>query len=539
MKLKNSRPLGPLAALWLLLVAGPALAQLVVDWTPGALVPDNNPVGIVDSRLITFDSAAVITGLEVRLNLTGGWNGDMYASLVHDSGFTVLLNRPGNTALNPGGSGSSGMNVTFSHGAATDIHTGISTSGFITGTWQPDARTADPLTVTDLSTRSAFLTSFYEAPVQGNWTLFLADNAASDTTTLAGWGLTITSEIRDFAIWDSNGNTSGVGGAGSWTSTSSTWATSNVGTSTAAQAVAAQLVFDGTGGAVNVTGTVSPEAGMRFKTNGYQLTGGTVQLAGATPAANTILVEPAVTARIGSVLAGSNGLTKSGTGTLVLENANNTYSGTTSVTAGTLQVGSAGTGTTGTGAVTVDSGSTIMGTGTVRGSSITLANGATLHAGDTTAASIGTLTFTPASGTGTFTLQVGSSTVADISYGVGSDLLIFDGLSSGTLNFDGNLQVRGDGLTPTIGQSFNLIDWMNLSSITFNSRFNAGSYTGFIVGNGDDTLGFDLPDLSGVGLAWDISSFTADGTIVIVPEPSRALLLMLGMVGLFLRRRRA
>jgi hypothetical protein len=170
---------------------------------------------------------------------------------------------------------------------------------------------------------------------------------------------------------------------------------------------------------------------------------------------------------------------------------------------------------------------------------MTLASGATLHAGDTTAASIGTLTFTPASGSGTFSLVSGSSSVADISYGGGSDLLIFNGLSSGSLNFDGNLQVRGDGLTPTLGQSFNLVDWMNLSSVTFNSRFNAGSYTGFLVGNGDDTLGFDLPDLSGVGLAWDISSFTANGTIVIVPEPSRALLLMLGMVGLFLRRRRA
>jgi subtilisin-like proprotein convertase family protein len=219
MKLKFHSRFALLSSGSIFLMLGSAMGQHIVDWTPGTTVPDNNPVGIADTRNIIFDSAAVITGLEVRLNLTGGWNGDLYASLVHDSGFTVLLNRPGNTLLNPGGSGSSGMNITFSDSAATDIHTGIPSSGFVTGTWQPDARTADPSVVTNLSPRTAFLSSFNESSVQGNWTLFLADNAASDTSILTGWGLTIHSETRGF-IWDSNGNTGGVGGTATWSSSS-------------------------------------------------------------------------------------------------------------------------------------------------------------------------------------------------------------------------------------------------------------------------------------------------------------------------------
>ena len=52
---------------------------------------------------------------------------------------------------------------------------------------------------------------------------------------------------------------------------------------------------------------------------------------------------------------------------------------------------------------------------------------------------------------------------------------------------------------------------------------------------------FDLPDISGQSLAWDTSGFMAHGILVVVgviPEPSRALLLMLGLLCLFMRRRR-
>ena len=336
MKQKHFLPASFLVSYFLAMTSSSLCGQTVIDWTPGITVPDNNPVGVADTRNVTFNPAAVITGLQVRLTLTDGWNGDLYASLVHDSGFTVLLNRPGVTEFDPGGSASSGMNVTFSDSAANDIHTAIPESGLVTGTWQPDARTADPSVVTNLSPRTAFLSSFNESPVQGNWTLYLADNAAADTSILAGWGLTIQSEIRAFAMWDANGNTSGVGGVGTWSSGTQTWATSHVGTSTNTQDVAAQLVFRGTGGAVTVSGTVAPQAGLSFQSNGYSLNGGTVNLAGATSAANALNVATGITATINSELSGSAGFSKTGAGDLILSGSNS-YTGDTTVSAGGLR----------------------------------------------------------------------------------------------------------------------------------------------------------------------------------------------------------
>jgi len=237
--------------------------------------------------------------------------------------------------------------------------------------------------------------------------------------------------------------------------------------------------------------------------------------------------------------AGMN-VAKTGVGTQVLTGTN-TYTGTTTVSAGSLQVGNAGTGTTGTGAVSVITGGTMLGTGIVRGASFTAASGSTIHAGDSTGAgSFGTLTFTPASGSGSFDFQSGSSTVLGLNPGGAGDLLNFDGLSAGTLNFNGNLSVLATGYIPSSIEVFNLLDWTNLSTVNFHSRFNAGSYAGFLLGNGDDNLGFDLPDISSSGFAWDISNFTTLGQIavVVVPEPSRAVLLMLGLLGVWGRRRR-
>jgi autotransporter-associated beta strand protein len=239
---------------------------------------------------------------------------------------------------------------------------------------------------------------------------------------------------------------------------------------------------------------------------------------------------------------GARGLTKLGTNTLTLTGSN-TYSGTTTVSAGTLQVGGSGTGTTGSGAVTVQSGGTILGTGTVRGSSFTADSGSTVHAGDGTAqGNYGTLTFTPVSGSGSFDFQIGSSIILGINPGSVGDLLNFNGLSAGTLTFNGNLAVTApNGYTPVSEETFNLIDWANIGTLTFNDRFKASSYSGYLLGNGDDIQGFDLPDISSSGFGWDISAFITAGTIStvnLIPEPSRALLTLLGIIGIAGRRRR-
>lgn len=237
---------------------------------------------------------------------------------------------------------------------------------------------------------------------------------------------------------------------------------------------------------------------------------------------------------MGDMSGQAGAFTKAGANTLTLTGAN-TYTGTTTVTGGALQVGISGTGTTGTGAVTVKTGGTLLGSGVVQGSSFTAEGGSTVHAGDGTAQSnYGTLAFTPVSGSGTFDFQAGSTIVLGINPGGTSDLLSFDGLSAGTLNFNGNLTVGPASFTPSAPEVFKLLNWANLTTVTFDSRY---TYTGLLTGT--EVSGFDLPDISGSGYFWDISQFTTNGTIaIVVPEPSRALLLGFAFACAAFRRRR-
>jgi subtilisin-like proprotein convertase family protein len=161
-------------------------------FSSGLPVPDNNINGLADSREIT-DTIGPLLYVTVTLQMTGGWNGDLYAYLVHDTGFTVLLNRLGRTTTDTVGSGTSGLNITFDDRATGDPHTSLHASGTVSGSFQPDARTEDPATVTSTSVRSAFLHSFTGLEPNGRWTLFVADLSAGGTATLENWTLHLTS----------------------------------------------------------------------------------------------------------------------------------------------------------------------------------------------------------------------------------------------------------------------------------------------------------------------------------------------------------
>ena len=86
---------------------------------------------------------------------------------------------------------------------------------------------------------------------------------------------------------------------------------------------------------MTVSGGVNAAAGMTFSTDGYTVTNSTIALTGANAASNTITTDASVGATIASQLAGSNGMTKAGAGTLTLSAAN-TYTGGTVVSAGSL-----------------------------------------------------------------------------------------------------------------------------------------------------------------------------------------------------------
>jgi hypothetical protein len=159
----------------------------------GVAIPDGSLVGVAFNGNVTGMPTGPITDVNVRLNLSGGWNGDLYAYLVHDSqpGFAVLLNRVGRTASSGAGSSAAGMDVWLSDQAASDIHN-VAAPGFVPNTYKPDGRTTSPLLTVDTSSRTPNpLASFNGGNANGNWTLFLADVSGGDVSTLNSWSLEI------------------------------------------------------------------------------------------------------------------------------------------------------------------------------------------------------------------------------------------------------------------------------------------------------------------------------------------------------------
>lgn len=162
-------------------------------WNVSTVIPDNDDVGITDIRTISIPGLDEIENVTVNLNFTGGWNGDIYAYLLHDSGFSVLLNRPGRSLGALDGSATVGMDITFDDSAVSDIHTALPMSGgAITGFYQPDGRETDPYNTLNTDARTAMLADFIGLDPNGTWKLFVADQSAGETSTLQSWSLTIT-----------------------------------------------------------------------------------------------------------------------------------------------------------------------------------------------------------------------------------------------------------------------------------------------------------------------------------------------------------
>lgn len=189
--------------LGLLLLAGVVQAQEFATnnytLTPAALVPDASPVGLTESFNVS-GLGGTVTNVQISFDITGGFNGDLYAYLAGPGGgFVVLLNRVGLSGSNPIGYGDAGMSVTLADGASNgDIHAYQNVlnpgGGQLTGTWAPDGRNIDPQsagTVFDTALSTAMFSSFYGANPNGAWTVFIADLSGNGVSTLQDVTLTI------------------------------------------------------------------------------------------------------------------------------------------------------------------------------------------------------------------------------------------------------------------------------------------------------------------------------------------------------------
>lgn len=207
-KVQNMKSLGYTFALiscgaWLTMAAQ---AQPFTNTTSTAVnlpVPDNDLSGI-SSSINLSSPITQITDVNVTLNISGGFNGDLYAYLTHSSGFAVLLNRAGRSAGTPLGYPDSGFNITLDDQAGSDVHNYRAVTnpngGALAGTWQPDARNLNPQVTFDTTPRDAFLSSFNGTAASGNWTLFVADVSPGSVANWNSWGMTIVG-VPEPATW--------------------------------------------------------------------------------------------------------------------------------------------------------------------------------------------------------------------------------------------------------------------------------------------------------------------------------------------------
>ena len=179
--------------------------------------------------------------------------------------------------------------------------------------------------------------------------------------------------------------------------------------------------------------------------------------------------------------AGTTALTKVGSGAFTLTGTNNTYSGGTSVTDGTLLVNNAAGSGTGSGSLAVNAGGTLAGNGTIVGAVTVTAGGALLPGNP-----LGLLTIS-----NNLTLAGGSTTLMQVQHNPPTNSSV---KISGTLMLGGTLSVTNIGGALTNGDSFQL--------------FRAASFTG----------GFTnlvLPVLTGK-LAWNTAGLTNAGVLSVV-----------------------
>jgi len=184
----------------------PATAT-VLDWYSGTLnstIADNSAVSSTFTTSGgtwtggTWGNGQVLDttsgSISVYLNISGGYNNDLYGYLVYNDGAgamtQVLLNRIDSTGAGLGG------------GATTDFAS-LQTAGVgLVDTAGSGIHTATPTAGQSYTPDSAATLNgtFGNMASGGTWTLFLADLAAGDQSTLVSWGLSV-SVVPEPATW--------------------------------------------------------------------------------------------------------------------------------------------------------------------------------------------------------------------------------------------------------------------------------------------------------------------------------------------------
>ncbi len=148
------------------------------SFTPSGLpaaIPDNAPAGVTSTLAVGTNVA--LTDLNVRVEITHTWVGDLFIKLRSPLGTEVtLLDRPG-VPVSTFGCGNDNMNVTFDDASAFNPESHCAgTNPWFNGT----ARAV------------GLLSAFNGQSSLGNWVLTVSDNAGQDVGSVVDWELIAT-----------------------------------------------------------------------------------------------------------------------------------------------------------------------------------------------------------------------------------------------------------------------------------------------------------------------------------------------------------
>ena len=197
-----------------ILWAGVAAMMLAADPVPGQTTNNYNfsfsptapiPAGDLNGLALSTNLSGMegtIASLTVSLDITNGFNGNLYMYLVGpNGGFAVLLNRVGVGDASAYGYSDAGFDITLSDASTQDVHFyqtvsyTLNNAGQLTGTWMPDGMNIDPQSppsAFETAGQTALLSSFDGTNPDGNWILYSADVVSGPQSTVVGWDLSIT-----------------------------------------------------------------------------------------------------------------------------------------------------------------------------------------------------------------------------------------------------------------------------------------------------------------------------------------------------------
>ena len=312
-----------------------------------------------------------------------------------------------------------------------------------------------------------------------------------------------------------------------------------VGSGTGAAATGGATILSNGSGALVFTAATASSA-VSVSATGPS-TARVLALGGSNTDANSL--QGAIVNNTGAGTSGTNAvaLLKQDAGLWILA-GNSTYSGGTTVNGGTLVVNNISGSATGSGSVIISAGASLGGNGTAgslgASTSVTQQSGGVIFAGQSGVLDAQTLTLMAGAGfslSGSIELDITGGAASGLlnSQGSNNDLIVFSGgavsLTGATLSLHTSLPLTSG--TWTAGSSWKLLDWSGLTS-----GFDNLPAAGVQQGSPDD-----LPDLSALGLGWDWSQLYTSGTlsvVALVPEPSRTLFTLLGIMFVLQRRRR-